>query len=111
MYSIASYNTEVILPYKDSVTFPDSLMISLDAFSHKRPKIGGSTKSTVYLTVTKGNISAQIYLSRHGVEGKTPEEDGLTEQKRLPPVKWKGYLIRMKELSYNKSVTLLIEKN
>ncbi len=93
----------------EKVRVNDSLFIILESFSHKRPIKGGTTKSTAHLVVSKGSYTEKISLSKHGVEGKTDDCDGVSDNERYDSINCFGYTIKLRELVYNQSVTIKIE--
>ena len=96
-------STEIVLKLNVKTVFEDSLSITLNSFSHKRPLKGGPTKATAYLTVSKGNFTEKISLSVHGREGKTGNEE-------YDSLEWNDYIFELKELKYSESIRLKIDK-
>jgi hypothetical protein len=98
------------LKINEKVHFEDSLTILLTSFSHKRPYIGGPTKATAYLSLSKGDVSEEITLSVHGVEGKSESEDGLSDLERYDSMSWMEYKFQLKSLHYDESIKIIISK-
>ncbi len=102
-------NREITVHLSEKVSVNDSLSIFLESFSHKRPMKGGPTKSTAHLVVSKEGHAVKISLSKHGIEGKTEECDGVSENERYDTINCFGYTIKLRELVYNQSITIKIE--
>ena len=91
------------LKIKTPALYKDSLAITLNSFSHKKPHPGGPTKATAYLSVTKQGVTEQITLSVHGTEGKSEFED-------FDILVWKEYVFQLKKFDYDVSISLVISK-
>lgn len=104
------YGKIIQLKMNDKVQFDDSLTIILKSFSHKHPYIGGPTKATAYLSISKGTISDEILLSIHGVSGKSETQDGLSDAERYDSLLWNGYEIQLKGFNYDTSIDVIILK-
>lgn len=78
--------------------------MQLTSFSHKRPAPGGPTKGTAYITVSQGNVSEEITLSVHGVQGESDTEN------EFETLMWKGYKFQLKSFNYDDSIGLIITK-
>ena len=89
------------LNLNEQTKYKDELTILLSSFSNKRPFIGGATKATAYLSLTKDNKTSKISLSIHGIQGKAAKEDGLSESKRYDCVEWNEYTFQLKNFSYD----------
>lgn len=96
------------LQINKKVQIESSLSIVLVSFSHKRPYPCGPTKATAYLIISKGEVTEEIMLSVHGVQGKSEPEDGLSESSRYDSLIWKNYFIQLKSFNYDKSVKLIV---
>ncbi|MHC5037877.1 MAG: hypothetical protein ACYTHM_11230 [Planctomycetota bacterium] len=94
----------------EEVRFDDGLSIRLTSFSHKRPYIGGPTKATAYLHLSKGDDSGELLLSIHGIQGKSSSEDGLSDRERYDKKSWNEYEFQLREFKYDKSIKVIIEK-
>jgi hypothetical protein len=101
-------NELIELQINKKVQIDSSLSIVLLSFSHKRPYPGGSTKATAYLIISDGELTEEIMLSVHGVQGKSEVEDGLSYSSRYDSVIWKSYIIQLKSFNYDKSVKLIV---
>ncbi len=104
------YDEIIELKLNEKVYFEDSLSIILTHFSHKLPYVGGPTKSTAYLTVSKDTLSEEISLSVHGIQGKSACEDGLSDHERYECLVWQEYEFQLKNLVYDKSIEILFLK-
>lgn len=82
----------------------DAFSMLLTSFSHKRPMIDGPTKATAYITISQGNISEEITLSIHGIQGK-PEAESEYES-----ILWKGYKFDLKRFNYDDFIQVVITK-
>jgi hypothetical protein len=91
------------LNIKEEVCFEDGLSILLCSFSHKRSRVGGPTKATAYINLTKDDVVEQILLSVHGTEDKPKIE-------RYNSLLWKEYEIQLKSFSYDKNIELIVTK-
>lgn len=100
----------VELMINEKVYFEDSLTIILTSFSHKRPYTGGPTKATAYLSLSKGDVSKEITLSVHGVEGKSKPEDGLSDRERYDSLGWMEYEFQLKSFHYDESIKICVSK-
>lgn len=98
------YGEKVEINMNEEGNFDDSLSIILTSFSHKRPYTGGATKATAYITLSKGNISANIMLSIHGTDGV----EGIESYDSLI---WNDYTFQLNSFNYDSSVGLTILKN
>ena len=108
------YGNIIELKINEDVTIDNSLLIKLTYFTHKRPRIGGSTQATATLIVTKDNTLGEINLSVRGIQGKSESEDGLSEEERFRPVLWKGYKFQLAERfgsNYGESIRVIILKD
>jgi hypothetical protein len=94
----------------EHIYYGDDFSIKLTSFSHKRPKLGGPTKATAYLTLSKDDKADEITLSVHGVEGKDNSEDGLIELKRYDRLQWGPYEFQLKGLNYDRSIEILVNR-
>lgn len=99
-----------LLKINEPLQFNKELTIELTNFTHKRPYTGGPTKATAYLTVTQGKHREEVLLSEHGIQGKTPQNDGLTEQQRYSTITWQGYRFQLKTFKYDESIGVIITK-
>lgn len=99
-----------VLMLNQNVHYEDGLSVSLTSFSHKRPYVGGPTKATAYLLLSKNGVSGEVMLSIHGVAGKSKEEDGLAESQRYEVKHWHDYKFQLKKFDYNESISLVVEK-
>ena len=97
------YGEVSILIINEKADFKDSLTVLLTGFSHKEPYVGGPTKGTAYLTVSRGNMSEEINISVHGRDGH-PEiyYDSLN---------WNEYEFHLKSMDYDHSINVMISKN
>ena len=104
------YGSTVELEVHEKVQYDDGLSIVLRSFSHKKPSPGGPTKATAYLSLAKGTDSGEIRLSIHGVEGKSPAEDGLSDSQRYGMSQWNEYKFELKRFSYGRSIEIKVHK-
>lgn len=112
MDATAYKHSEIIkIDIEKSTLTKDGLLIKFVACSHKRPYIGGATKATIHLEVSKDSVSHAINLFKRGVQGKSPNEDGLSNSERYPPVFWEDYKFKLKKLNYGKSVEIQVFKD
>ncbi len=96
------YGTNITLNINEEIQFENKLSISLISFSHKRPFVGGSTKATAHITLTKNKIPEENSLSIHGTEGKA--------HIKYDSLLWNDYKIQLKAFNYNESIEILINK-
>ncbi|KAJ3429807.1 hypothetical protein M0813_20171 [Anaeramoeba flamelloides] len=106
----AEYGTKARLNKKAKVTFTDGMSATLRSFSHKRPMKGGPTKATSYIDVTKEELTSTLNLSIHGIQGKSKEEDGLTDEMRYDTMDWQGYRFQLKDFSYDSYIDVVVSK-
>jgi hypothetical protein len=104
------YGVITELKINEEVCFDDSLKILLTSFSHKRPYTGGPTKATAYLTLSKANLTKEITLSVHGVDGKSESEDSLSDSERYDSLLWNAYEFQLKSFNYDTSIEIIISK-
>lgn len=107
---LACYETKVVLTLHETVTFADSLTLSLTSFSHKRPYTGGPTKATAYLSLTRHELARDLTLSVQGIDGQSQQEDGLTEDERYDRVTWDEYEFQLIDFDYDKSIEIIVSK-
>jgi hypothetical protein len=100
----AKYGEQLELKLGEPVMLPDDLTLSLREFTHKRPWIGGATKATATVALSKHQLTDIISLSVHGVEGKESEPD------RFDTITWQGYQFQLKKFVYDSSIELIVVK-
>ncbi len=99
------YGEIVKLIINEKSCFDDSLSITLTSFSHKRPRTGGPTKATAYLTLSKNDIDEEILLSVHGTES-----EGKANFERYDSLSWKEYEFRLSCFKYDQYIEVIITK-
>ncbi|MDO5988098.1 hypothetical protein Q4Q39_11845 [Flavivirga amylovorans] len=107
------YGDIIELNINEVIPIDDSLSLELTYFTHKRPRVGGSTKATATVVASKNTISKDIYLSVRGINGKSEYKDGLSKAERFPPVIWEGYKFQLVERfksNYGKSIKIIVLK-
>ncbi|NMH87088.1 hypothetical protein [Flavivirga algicola] len=104
------YGEVIKLNINEVTLVNDTFSIELTYFTHKRPYIGGATKVMTSLTISKDNEYEEIFLSEHGVEGKSKSEDGLSKAERFSSVLWKGYKFQLEKIDYNEYIEIKIFK-
>lgn len=109
--STYTFGKVIELKMKETITIEDSLTLQLTYFTHKRPYVGGSTMATASIVATKNGIQGDIRLSVRGVEGKSAEEDGLSDSDRYSTQVWEGYEFQLKEFYYDKSLKIIVIRN
>lgn len=87
----------------EEVSFDDGLSVLLVSFSHKHALVGGPTKATAYINLTKDNVVEQILLSVHGSEDKP-------EMEHYDFLIWKEYEFQLKGFNYDKDIELIVNK-
>lgn len=97
------------LKLDEKLQFGENISIILTSFSHKRPMVGGPTKATASLLLTKDEHSEQISLSIHGTEGMSESEGGDTSL-RYDRIQWNEYEFQLKKFNYGKSIEVIINK-
>lgn len=97
------YGDNFKLNINEEASFDDGLSILLFSFSHKHSMVGGPTKATAYISLTKGNVVEQILLSVHGKDDEPSVE-------RFDSLVWKEYEFRLKGFNYGKSIDLIVTK-
>lgn len=65
--------------------------------SHKRKKDGEPIQSRIHLLIEADSFFEFTELSVHGIQGKTKEEDGLTEEERYDSYDCNGYIIQLRD--------------
>lgn len=95
---------EIKIKKGEKVQFADSLVVSLDYFSHKDTYEGDEGMAMIYLTVAKGTVSEKIMLSAHGPDRKTGKLIYGTS-------KWKEYTFELKQYNYDIDIEVIVSNN
>lgn len=99
-----NFNKIVEIKMKEKAQFGDSLIVSLDYFSHKDTYEGDEGMAMIYLTASKGRISETIMLSAHGPDRKSGKYSYGT-------LKWNEYTFELKQYNYDIAIELIVSKN
>lgn len=81
----------------------DGLSILLASFSHKHSRVGGPTKATAYINLTKDDVVEQILLSVHGKDDEPSVE-------RFDSLVWKENEFQLKSFNYDRDIELIVTK-
>ena len=98
-----NYGVIFKLIINEEASFDDGLSILLFSFSHKHSRVGGPTKATAYINLTKDNLVKQILLSVHGIEDNP-------EIEHFDSLIWEEYEFQLKSFNYDKNIELVIIK-
>ena len=104
------YGERIELKRDENVTIGDTLSVTLKYFTHKMPYLNGPTKATAYLTVSKGTVCEEILLSVIGTSVKSESKEQYKMVQEFSTVTWKGYVIQLEKLDYDKSIEIIILK-
>lgn len=96
------FDTIVEIKMNTSLQFGDSLVVSLDGFSHKETN-GKGSKGMSHLQVTKGDVSEEIILSEYGSSSNPGMYSYDTQL-------WNGYSFELKKLNYNASIEVIVSE-
>ncbi|MFC5044559.1 hypothetical protein ACFSTE_15420 [Aquimarina hainanensis] len=95
--STAVYCEVTSLDLLEKAIFPDCFSIKFMGVSHKRKKDGEPIQSRIHLLIEADSFFEFTELSVHGIQGKTKEEDGLTEEERYDSYDCNGYIIQLRD--------------
>ncbi|WP_438425923.1 hypothetical protein [Aquimarina macrocephali] len=101
------YTNPILVELKPNipVMLTDSLSILLTGYSHKRPPYPGTsgpTKTTIQLSLSKGNNCGKIEVCRYGLQGKT--------EYTYAPSLWNEYEFKLKDFDFLLSFNVVISK-
>jgi hypothetical protein len=99
---LMDFGKNVVLTIDKPVQFAGGLQLVLKSFSHKRPMIGGPTKATAHLVISKGDKKEEIGLSVHGTQGGNQRE-------QMDTGEWNGYQLQLVDFKYDQSITVVVK--
>ena len=87
------------------------LILEVAYFSHKRPEVGGDTHAWADVKVLQNGLEEYLRLGVRGVEGKSMEEDGFTDETRYSKVVLNGVVITLVDFQYDKYIEVVVSSH